>query len=62
MKKVLCMVALAAFSLTTVFAYAETPVVKTAAVDTVKRVKPKKVKVKKHKTKIKDSSSTMKMK
>ena len=63
MKKVFCMIALAAFSLSTVFAFAEAPAVKTptAAVDTVKKVKPKKVKVKKHKTKMKDTSSTMKM-
>ena len=64
MKKVCCIVALAAFSLSSVFAYAEVPAVKTptAAVDTMKKVKPKRVKVKKHKTKIKDASSTTKMK
>jgi hypothetical protein len=60
MKKVCCIIALAAFSLSTVFAYADVP--KTAfAADTVKKVKPKHVKVKKHKMKMKDTSSTTKM-
>lgn len=63
MKKVFCMIAVAAISLGSVCAYAGTPTKSTVAVtDTVKKVKPRKTKVKKTKSKMKDSSSTTKMK
>lgn len=60
MKKVCCIIALAAFSLSTVFAYADAPKSALSA-DTVKKVKHRRMKVKKHKMKMKDTSSTMKM-